>query len=137
MKEKSMYFAKNDIYTKIRSVGGVWTDSKERPIVCLIESKEIPGLYWAIPVGMYNHRDGQAIERLNTYLNYPEKDLRSCYYHVGKTTTKSIFFISDVIPIPQKYIAKDYTGYDNKLFTIKNKPLLLELERKLLRILTF
>lgn len=42
-----------------------------------------------------------------------------------------------LIPITQKYIAKDYTSYDNKLFTIKNKPLLLELERKLLRILAF
>lgn len=137
MKEKSMYFAKNEIYEKIRAVGGKWNDSKVRPIVCLIESKETEGLYWAIPVGMYNHRDGQAIERINNYLNYPEDDLRSCYYHIGKTTTKSIFFISDVIPITREYIERDYLGYDSKPFIVKNKQLLKELERKLTRILTF
>ena len=137
MEQKAMYFAKNEIYEKIRNSGGQWNDSKERPIVCLIESKEIKGLYWAIPVGMYNHRDGQAIDRINTYLNYPENDLRSCYYHIGKTTTKSIFFISDVIPITEDYIERDYLGYDKKLFIIKNKKLLKELERKLFRILAF
>lgn len=137
MKEKSMYFAKNDIYQKIRSAGGEWNDSKERPIVCLIESTEQKGLFWAIPVGMYNHRDGQAINRLNKYLSLPEDDIRSCFYHVGKTTTKSIFFISDVIPITSEYIERDYLGYDKKPFTIKNKKLLAELERKLKRILAF
>lgn len=59
---------------------------------------------------MYNHRDGRAIERINTYLSYPENDLRSCYYHIDKTITKSIFFISDVIPITEDYIERDYLG---------------------------
>lgn len=49
MKEKAMYFAKNEIYDKIRKSGEQWNDSKERPIVCLIESKETKGLYSAIP----------------------------------------------------------------------------------------
>lgn len=37
----------------------------------------------------------------------------------------------------EKYIEKDYLGYDKKPFVIKNKPLVRELERKLKRILAF
>ncbi len=56
---------------------------------------------------------------------------------MGKTTVKSIFFISDVIPITAKYIERDYLGFDKKSFVIKNKGLISELERKLKRILSF
>lgn len=137
MKEKSMYFARKDIYEKIKALGGTWTDPKNRPIVCLIKSAEHDGLYWAIPVGMYDHRDEKGIKRLNTYLERPEDDLRSCYYHIGRTTCKSIFFISDVFPITDKYIEKIYKGYDNQIYTIKNNKLLKSLYHKLSRILSF
>lgn len=137
MKENAMYFGKNDIYQKIRDVGGQWNDSKERPIVCLIESTEKAGLYWAIPVGSWKHRNLEAQQRINKFLSYPDDDLRSCYYHVGKTTIKSIFFISDVIPITDKYIEREYQGYDNKLYVIKNNNLLQSLEKKLKKILAF
>ena len=50
MIKSGMYFAKQEIYDLIRSLGGEWNDSKERPIVCIIESKEIDGLFYAIPV---------------------------------------------------------------------------------------
>lgn len=40
-----IYFGKDEIYNMIRSEGGVWNDSKERPIFCLIESAEHAGLY--------------------------------------------------------------------------------------------
>lgn len=137
MREKGMYFGKEDIYQKIREIGGVWNDSKDRPIVCLIESSEKDGLYWAIPVGNWNHRDQDAKDRINRYLQYPENDLRSCYYHIGKTTVKSIFFISDVIPITSYYIERDYLGFDKNQYVIKNKKLIGELEKKLKRILAF
>lgn len=137
MKEKSIYFAQKDIYEKIRNAGGEWNDKKDRPIICLIESIEKKGLFWAIPMGMYNHRDRQAVERLNKYLNFPSDDIRSCFYHVGNTTTKSIFFISDVIPITDKYIGKEYLGHNKQLYTIKNKKLISELKRKLNRVLSF
>lgn len=52
-------------------------------------------------------------------------------------TVKSIFFISDVIPITAKYIERDYLGFDKKSFVIKNKGLISKLERKLKRILSF
>lgn len=137
MKENSMYFGKGEIYDKIRAVGGTWNDSKDRPIVCLLESTEKKGLYWAIPVGNWNHRDVQAQQRIYYYMNCPVTDIRSCYYHIGKTTTKSIFFISDVIPITKEYIERDYLGYDKNHFVIKNKRLINELADKLKRILAF
>ena len=137
MQERGMYFGTESIYNKIRSLGGEWNDGKERPIVCLIESSEKKGLYWAIPVGNWNHRDATAQQRIQQYLDYPEDDLRSCYYHVGKTTVKSIFFISDVIPITSKYIERDYLGFNKELFIIKNPNLIQQLDKKLRRILAF
>lgn len=137
MKEKGMYFGKESIYQKIRDLGGVWNDSKERPIVCLLESTERKGLYWAIPVGNWNHRDESKKQRIQKYLDSPESDLRSCYYHVARTTVKSIFFISDVIPITKEYIERDYLGYNKEHFVIKNPKLIEQLNHKLTRILSF
>ena len=137
MKEHGIYFAKNEFYELIKSCGGQWNDAKIRPIVCLIKSKEYDNIYWAIPLGNYDHRDEAAKARLNVFLNYDKKDIRSCYYHIGNTDQKSIFFISDAIPITDKYIAREYIGkYSQKHYEIKNDTLLRELERKLGRILS-
>lgn len=137
MQKNAIYFGKNAIYEKIRSLGGIWADSKERPIVCLIESFEHPGIFWAIPIGDLSHRNADASSRIQKYLDCPENDLRSCYYHIGNTTKKSIFFISDVIPITKDYIEREYIGHDKQVYVIKNKTLLLELTNKLKRILAF
>lgn len=88
------------------------------------------------PWGKLNHRDQEQQKRLDFYLNLPERDLRSCYYHIGRTTSKSIFFISDAIPITEKYIESIHIGADKKHFIIKNSKLNAELERKLFRILS-
>lgn len=136
MKEKGIYFATNSIYQKIRDNGGTWNDGKERPIVCLIKSTEHPSLYWAIPMGMFSHRDKEAINRLYRFINLPKSNIASCYYHIGRTTTKSIFFISDVIPITDKYIEREYMSGDQG-FVIKNGKLLRDLEDKLKRILAY
>lgn len=135
MKEKGLYYAKYEFYQLIRDCGGSWNDGKHRPLVCLVESSEHKGLFWAIPMGKLNHRDTEGQERLDEYLKYPEDDIRSCFYHVGRTTAKSIFFISDVIPITEKYIDEEHLGPDAKHFIIKNSKLITELERKLTRIL--
>ena len=138
MIKNSMYFAKREIYDLIRSLGGQWNDSKERPIVCIFESNEHKGLYYAVPVGNYEHRDNKAKERIQRYLDLPEDRIESCFYHVGNTTVKSIFFLSDVIPIIDKYIDREYKNYySNKIHVIKNKELIAELERKLKRILAW
>lgn len=135
MIEKGLYYANSDLQKLIRSVGGIWNDTKQRPIVCLIKSSDDPDLYWAIPMGNYDHRTEEQKKRLDHYLNLPEKDIRSCYYHLGRTTAQSIFFISDAIPITDKYIYKVYLGKNQRHFIIKNQALIKELERKLYRIL--
>lgn len=137
MKEHAMYFGKSDIYDKIRTIGGAWNDSKERPIVCLVESNEHKGIFWAIPVGDWEHRDKKAQERIQSFIDRDASSISSCYYHVGNTTTKSIFFISDVIPITSQYIEREYIGHNGNGYVIKNKVLLSELNRKLNRILAY
>lgn len=137
MDQNGMYYITDDFKNLIRSLGGEWNDRKKRPIVCLIKSTESDNLYWAIPVGKINHRDQQAMERIQSYINKPNRDLRSCYYHLGRTTNKSIFFISDAIPITDKYILEEHKGADNKPYVIKNPILLNALCYKLNRILNF
>jgi hypothetical protein len=135
MIEKGLYYATPEFAKMIQSCGGVWNDTKHRPIVCLIKSSENENLYWAIPMGKLNHRDDSQKKRLDFYLNLPECDIRSCYYHIGRTTSQSIFFMSDAIPITDKYIDGPHVGADKQPFIIKNQNLASELERKLLRIL--
>lgn len=135
MEEHGMYFGKSEFYQIIRNQGGVWNDSKERPIICLMKSVEHDDLYWAIPVGNYEHRDEDKKKRIERYMNYDKKDIRSCFYHVGNTNEKSIFFISDAVPFTEKYIDREYKNKSKKIHIVKNKVLLAELEYKLGRIL--
>lgn len=137
MIEHGMYFGKKEFYQIIRDVGGVWNDSKERPIICLIKSLEHEGLYWAIPVGNYNHRDDAAKKRIHNYINRSRDDIASCFYHIGNTNEKSIFFISDVVPITDKYIEREYLNKTKSIHIVKNKVLLQTLEDKLKRILAY
>lgn len=137
MIEKGLYYADENYYQLIRNIGGEWSDKKHRPIVCLIKANNSDNIYWAVPMGKLNHRDNKQITRINTYMNYPTRDIRSCFYHIGRTTTQSIFFISDVIPISDKYIKETHLGADNNHFIIKNKKLISDLERKLKRILKY
>ena len=134
--EKAIYFSKSELYQIITDVGGQWNDAKERPIVCLIKSTEHENLFWAIPIGNWNHRDIQGQERITRYMSYPEDDLRSCFYHIGRTNIKSIFFISDVIPIIDKYIEREYMVGQHQ-YQIRNPALIQPLEQKLKRILAF
>jgi len=158
MEINGIYFAKGEFYQIIRDTGGVWNDSKERPFVCLLKIDDTD-IYWAIPMGNLNHRNEKAKERLDFYLNIKGSDIRSCFYHIGKTITETIFFISDVIPIikiynsiikrieiffisdvipiKESYIDREYLGFNNIHYVIKNKKLISELEKKLKRILYF
>lgn len=136
IEEKKIYFAKSEFYQIIKEVGGVWNDTKERPIVCLLKIDNTD-IFWAIPIGNYNHRNEKAKERIEKYLKKDKRDLRSCYYHLGNTNEKSIFFISDVVPITSKYILREYLIGNSVGYEIKNTPLINELARKLRRILKF
>ena len=136
MQEHCIFFATDEFYQLIRNIGGTWTDSKDRPLLLLTKSNESPNLFWAIPMGNMKHRDLKAQSRIQTYLSHDISDIRSCFYHIGKTDTQSIFFLSDAIPITSKYINKTYLNkYTNKPHIIKNPKLLSEIEQKLKRIL--
>ena len=139
MQENAVYFGSNKYYDTIRRLGGKWNDQKERPIVCLLQLSENDNVYWAIPVGNFSHRNKEAKERIEKFLNYNQNDIRSCYYHLGKIdVVSSIFFISDIVPITEEYIDREYLGvYTNKIYIIKNNALLAELKRKVLRILAW
>ena len=47
MEINGIYFAKREFYQIIGNIGGVWNDSKERPIVCLLKIDDT-NIYWAI-----------------------------------------------------------------------------------------
>ena len=76
-------------------------------------------------------------KRIQKFMQYNKKDIRSCFYHIGNTNEKSIFFISDVVPITDKYIDRGYLNQSKKIHIVKNKILLADLEYKLRRILTY
>lgn len=137
MKEHALYFGKNEFYEIIRNNGGTWNDSKERPIVCLVKSTEHDKLFWAVPIGNYEHRDREAKDRIQRYIDMDKKYIQSCFYHIGNTNERSIFFISDVIPITDKYIEREYRNRTRKVHEIKNQVLLSSLEYKLRRILSY
>lgn len=138
MEEHAIYFGKSEFYSIIKDLGGTWNDTKERPVVCLIKLSENDKIYWAIPMGNWEHRNDAAKARIQKYLDYKESDIRSCYYHVGRTDEKSIFFITDVVPITEKYIERPYKSkYTGETYVIKNKKLIDELIRKTKRILSW
>lgn len=137
MVERGLYYATAEFKTLIQSLGGEYNDPKRRPMVCLVKSTEDPCLYWAIPMGNLDHRTDEQQQRILWFINLPDKDIRSCYYHIGRTTARSIFFISDAIPITDKYIDCVHMGADNKPYVIKNANLISELQRKLFRILSY
>jgi hypothetical protein len=137
IKEKGIYYAKADFYSLIEELGGNCGNPGQRPIVCLIKSLESEGLFWAIPMGIVGHRNEGAINRINQYMSYDESDIRSCYYHIGRTTNRSIFFISDTFPIIDEYIESEHLDINKVHYVIKNAALISELERKLFRVLAY
>lgn len=138
--EKGIYFAKNEFYEIIKKVGGEWNDTKFRPLVALFKSTEHPDIYWAVPMGDYSHRNENAKKRIKSFLGRDDKDIASCFYHIGKTDKKSIFFISDAVPITLKYIEREYLvgpKESQQAYIIKNPNLISELERKVGRVISF
>ena len=137
LKETYVYFAKPDFYRIIRNVGGQWNDSKERPLVCLIKFPK-QDIYWAVPMGDWNHRTKDAQDRIEKYMSLPESDIQSCFYHTIRTDKKSILFISDVVPITDKYIDRFYiNSFSGKPCVVKNKSAINEVVKKVKRILTY
>ena len=57
---------------------------------CCIKDSVIAGLYWAIPTSDLSHRTEEQLKKYREYMNKDERDLRSCYYHIGRTTKPAL-----------------------------------------------
>ncbi len=136
MIEQGVYFFTADLKQFIVDCGGQWNDSKARPMVCLIKSSENDDLYWAIPMGDMDHRTHEQKERIQKFIDLPSRDIRSCFYHVFKTDKESLFFISDAIPVVERFVDRPYQ-VGSVDYVIKNKQLIAALQTKLFRILSF
>lgn len=135
MKENYFYIIKDEFFEKFSDMGCVFKYNKgeSRSTYCCFEDKIYRGLFWAIPTGSLNNKN---LDRINNYINCNDRDIRSCYYHIGYTNRKALFYISSAFPIIEKYAQREYTtqGIPLELKRIKMRN---EIKQKLLRIITF
>lgn len=112
MKEHGLYIIKNEFLELINSFGGQcnYTVGEKRPVYCCIKDNRIEGLYWAIPSSDLSHRSAEQIANYKKYMELPENDLRSSYYHIGKTTKEALYKISSCYPVTDKYIDHENTS---------------------------
>jgi len=118
----------------IKQLGGQYRDKKERPVYCCIQDRNNPNIYWAVPTSDVSHREQEQLERIKTYCALPDRDIRSCYYHLGHTNRPAIFKISNALPVTEKYIDGEYTSQGIHL-VLHDKKLIGNIEKKLSRIL--
>ncbi|MDD6482337.1 MAG: hypothetical protein PUF65_08775 [Lachnospiraceae bacterium] len=138
MQEHGLYIIKKDFLQLVRDIGGDCDcyNGNKRPIYCCIKDNLIEGLYWAIPTSDISHRTDAQKSYYQKCLELPNKDLRSCYYHIGKTTKEALYKISSCYPIIEKYIDHEFSSC-GKHVIIRRAETVNELERKLKRILAF
>lgn len=118
----------------IQKLGGVYRDRKDRPVYCCLQDKYYPEIYWAIPTSSIENRSSTQIDRITKLCNLSDRDIRSCYYHIGHTNRPAIFKISNALPITAKYIDGAYISQGKHLI-LRNKKMIAEIERKLAIIL--
>lgn len=138
MKEHGLYIIKREYLKLVHNIGGDcdYSNGDKRPVYCCIKDNRIDGLYWAIPTSDIDHRNEKQKQYYELCLEKPEKDLRSCYYHIGRTTKKALYKISSCYPITEKYIDHEFISC-GKHIVVRRAETVKELERKLKRILAF
>lgn len=138
MVEHGLYSIKSEFFTNLKKIGIELrdTDGNKRPTYCCIKDNKIDGLYWAIPTSDLDHRNEKQKKYYEFCISCSDTDLRSCYYHIAKTTKYSLYKISSCFPLTDKYIDHEYTT--NGVHVImQNKYDISEIERKLRKILAF
>jgi hypothetical protein len=118
----------------VGQLGGKYRDNKERPIYCCLQDRIHSNIYWAIPTSDVSHRTSEQYERIIKYCAFPERDIRSCFYHIGHTNRPAIFRISNVLPVTDKNIDSEYISMGTHL-VLKNRIQISDITRKLSRIL--
>jgi len=121
MKPTGFYKLTQNYFDIIKQIGGTYRDNKERPIYCCMHDKKCADIYWAIPTSDISHRASEQLERIKRLCVLPERDIRSCYYHLGHTNRPAIFRISSVLPVTDKYISSEYTSQGIHLELRNNK----------------
>ena len=134
MKPTGFYKISSEYISLVKQLGGKYRDNKERPIYCCIQDRDRPEIYWAIPTSDISHRTLEQLARIKQYCSFPDRDIRSCYYHIGHTNRPAIFKISNVLPVTEQYIEGEYTSQGLHLM-LRDRRLIAEIERKLSRIL--
>jgi hypothetical protein len=134
MKPTGFYKLSSEYLALVRRLGGTYRDNKERPVYCCIQDRDRPEIYWAIPTSDIAHRTPEQLNRIKRYCSFEDRDIRSCYYHIGHTNRPAIYKISNVLPVTEKHIAGEYISQGLHL-VLRDKKLIAELERKLSRIL--
>ena len=93
MVENGLYVIKRELLEIINHLGGDCdiTHGDKRPVFCCLNDNKIDGLYWAIPTSDLSHRDDGQKEHYEFCLERPDNDIRSCYYHIAKTTKDALY----------------------------------------------
>ena len=138
MTEHCLFIVKQSFLDLLEKLGCEYDTEKgtKRPVYCCMKDAKVEGLYWAIPTSDLAHRTKEQIAKYNEYISKDKSDLRSCYYHIGKTTKPALFKISSCFPITEEYVDHEYTSC-GKVVVLRNREVLAELERKLRKILAF
>lgn len=136
MIENGLYVVKRELLDIISSLGGDcdMNHGDKRPVFCCLKDNKVEGLYWAIPTSDISHRAGKQKEFYEFCLNCPSSDLRSCYYHVAKTTKTALYKISSCYPITEKYIDHEFVS-NNHHVVMRKQHDILEIRRKFKKIL--
>jgi len=134
MKQSGFYKLSQRYIYLINDLGGIYRDDKERPVYCCIQDKNSPQIYWAIPTSSISNRSPTQLDRIKRFCDLPDRDIRSCYYHIGHTNRPAIYKISNALPVTETFINSEYTSQGQHL-VLRDKKLITEIERKLARIL--
>ena len=137
MVENGLYVIKQDFLETVKELGGDFDFGKgsKRPVFCCLKDNKIDGLYWAIPTSDLSHRSSKQKEYYESCLSCPKNDLRSCYYHIAKTTKIALYKISSCYPITEKYIDHPFIS-NNVHVVMKRQDDINEIRRKFKRILS-
>jgi len=134
MKPTGFYKLTADYLNLIKKLGGVYRDNKERPVYCCLQDRDNPDIYWAIPTSDISHRSPEQLERIKRMCALPNRDIRSCFYHIGHTNRPAIYKISNVLPVTADCIDGEYISQGAHL-VLRDSKLIAEITRKLSRIL--
>ena len=134
MKPTGFYKLSPKYLALVRLLGGTYRDNSARPVYCCIQDRNNLEIYWAIPTSDIAHRTPEQLDRIKRYCSFEDRDIRSCYYHIGHTNRPAIFKISNVLPVTEEDIDGEYISQGSHL-VLRDKKLIAEIERKLSRIL--